>query len=82
VPRRAALEALERLEQDYALVRRTELLPLDAAEQGAVRPLAADLPALWSAQTTTDVDRKRLLNQPWWRPFRLPCRCAGPRHGQ
>ena len=32
---------------DYALVRRTELLPLDAAEQGAVRRLAADLPALW-----------------------------------
>jgi Recombinase zinc beta ribbon domain len=56
-----ALEALERLKQDYALVRRTELLPLDAAEQGAVRRLAADLPALWSAQTTTDVDRKRLL---------------------
>jgi hypothetical protein len=56
-----ALEALEQLEQDYALVRRTELLPLDAAEQGAVRRLAADLPALWSAETTTDVDRKRLL---------------------
>jgi len=56
-----ALEALERLEQDHALVRRTELLPLGAAEQGAVRRLAADLPALWSAETTTEVDRKRLL---------------------
>ncbi len=56
-----ALEALEQLEQDYAFVRRTELLPLDAAEQGAVRRLAEDLPTLWHAATTTDVDRKRLL---------------------
>ena len=56
-----ALQALEQLEQDYAVVRRTELLPLDAAEQGAVRQLAADLPTLWPAATTADVDRKRLL---------------------
>jgi DNA invertase Pin-like site-specific DNA recombinase len=56
-----ALQALEQLEQEYAIVRRTELLPLDAAEQQVVRDLAADLPALWRAATTTDVDRKRLL---------------------
>ncbi len=56
-----ALQALERLEQDYAVVRRTELLPLDEAEQGAVRRMAEDLPALWHAGTTTDLDRKRLL---------------------
>jgi hypothetical protein len=56
-----ALQALEQLERDHAVVQRTELLPLDAAEQGAVRQLAADLPTLWSAATTTDVDRKRLL---------------------
>jgi len=56
-----ALQALEQLEQEYAVVRRTELLPLDEAEQRTVRDLAADLPALWRAATTTDVDRKRLL---------------------
>lgn len=56
-----ALQTLEQLEQDYAVVRRTELLPLDATEQGSVRQLAADLPSLWSAATTTEVDRKRLL---------------------
>jgi hypothetical protein len=56
-----ALQALEQLEQEYAVVRRTELLPLDEAEQHTVRRLAEDLPALWDAATTTDVDRKRLL---------------------
>jgi DNA invertase Pin-like site-specific DNA recombinase len=57
----AALRALEQLEQEYAVVRRTELLPLDEAERRAVRRLAEDLPALWHAATTTAVDRKRLL---------------------
>jgi DNA invertase Pin-like site-specific DNA recombinase len=56
-----ALRALEQLEQDYAVVRRTELLPLDEVEQGAVRRMAEDLPALWHAATTTALDRKRLL---------------------
>lgn len=56
-----ALQTLEQLEQEYAVVRRTELLPLDEADRQAVRDLAADLPALWHAATTTDVDRKRLL---------------------
>jgi DNA invertase Pin-like site-specific DNA recombinase len=56
-----ALEALEQLEQEYALVRRTELLPLDEVERHTVRRLAEDLPALWHAATTTDVDRKRLV---------------------
>jgi DNA invertase Pin-like site-specific DNA recombinase len=56
-----ALQALEQLEQEYTVVRRTELLPLDEAEQHTVRRLAEDLPALWHAATTTDVDRKRLL---------------------
>jgi DNA invertase Pin-like site-specific DNA recombinase len=56
-----ALRVLEQLEQEYAVARRTELLPLDEAERRAVRDLAEDLPALWRAATTTDVDRKRLL---------------------
>jgi DNA invertase Pin-like site-specific DNA recombinase len=57
----SALQALEQLEQEYAIVRRTELLPLDEAEQQTVRQLAADLPGLWRAVTTTDLDRKRML---------------------
>lgn len=57
----AALQALEQLEQEYAAVRRTELLPLSESEQEIVRRMAADLPALWQARTTTDLDRKRLL---------------------
>jgi hypothetical protein len=57
----AALSALETLESDYALMQRTDLLPLDAAERDEVRRIAADLPELWRAETTTAVDRKRLL---------------------
>ena len=57
----AALRALEELEQEYAVVRRTELLPLDETDEHAVRRLAEDLPALWHAATTADVDRKRML---------------------
>ncbi len=57
----AALQALEHLEQEHAVVCRTELLPLGDADQQAVQRLAEDLPALWDAATTTDVDRKRLL---------------------
>ena len=55
------LAAREQLEQDYARVRRTELLPLNDVEQQAVRQMAEDLPALWHAETTTAVDRKRLV---------------------
>lgn len=57
----AALQALEQLEQEYAAVRRTELLPLSESEQETVRRMATDLPALWQTATTTDLDRKRLL---------------------
>jgi DNA invertase Pin-like site-specific DNA recombinase len=57
----AALQALETLEREYGAARRTELAPLTAAEQQAVRQLADDLPAVWEAPTTTMADRKRLL---------------------
>lgn len=57
----AALSALEALESEYALMRRTDLLPLDATEREEVRRIAADLPGLWRAETTMAVDRKRLL---------------------
>lgn len=56
-----ALVESERLEQEYAFIRRTNLAPLDEAEIHAVRQLAQDLPALWSAPTTMAQDRKRLV---------------------
>jgi DNA invertase Pin-like site-specific DNA recombinase len=57
----AALEALEKLQSEFAVLQRTELLPLADADRESVRRLAADLPAIWHAETTTAVDRKRLL---------------------
>src|SRR5690349_19417714 len=57
----AALSEVARLEQEYVSFQRTELLPLSDEETEEVRRLAADLPALWRADTTTPVDRKRLL---------------------
>jgi hypothetical protein len=57
----AALAAIEALEAEYGLLQRTALAPLSAAEIDEVRDLATDLPALWHADTTTPVDRKRLL---------------------
>jgi len=56
-----ALEALEALKGEYAVMLRTDLLPLGDGDRDNVRRLAADLPALWRAATTTMVDRKRLL---------------------
>jgi DNA invertase Pin-like site-specific DNA recombinase len=56
-----ALGALETLDSEYALVRRTDLMPLSAAEREEIRRIAADLPGLWRAETTMPVDRKRLL---------------------
>jgi hypothetical protein len=57
----AALEDLGQMEHEYAAARRTALAPLSTEEQQAVRRLAADLPRLWAAPTTTVADRKRLL---------------------
>lgn len=56
-----ALVNLEELEKDYAIAQRTDLAPLAEADQQAVRNLATDLPALWSASTTTAADRKCLF---------------------
>ena len=56
-----ALGDLDTLEREYAAARRTDLAPLTRAEQDAVRHLAGDLPAVWTAPTTTPADRKRLL---------------------
>ena len=57
----AALVETARLQEEYERLRLTELRPLDHVEMAEVRRLASDLPALWHADTTTPVDRKRLL---------------------
>jgi DNA invertase Pin-like site-specific DNA recombinase len=56
-----ALSSLSQLEQEYAVVKHTELAPLSEAEREAVRQLATDLPAVWQAESTTLTERKRLL---------------------
>lgn len=56
-----ALVILRELEHQYEQVQHDELAPLSQSECDAIRQLAEDLPALWSAPTTTDKDRKRLL---------------------
>jgi uncharacterized protein YndB with AHSA1/START domain len=48
-----ALVSLEELERDYAMAQRTDLAPLSETDQQVIRNLATDLPALWSAPTTT-----------------------------
>jgi DNA invertase Pin-like site-specific DNA recombinase len=57
----AALAEAGRLETGYQ--RFAEQVPavLSAAEREAIRSLAADLPAVWNAPTTTQADRKELL---------------------
>ncbi|MBV8868193.1 MAG: recombinase family protein [Acetobacteraceae bacterium] len=57
----AALAETEKLQQDYERLLATELRPLDAVEAEDVCRLASDLPTLWRAETTTPIDRKRLL---------------------
>ncbi|HLH71910.1 MAG TPA: recombinase family protein [Chloroflexota bacterium] len=56
-----ALATLDGLEREYARAQRTDLAPLTDDEQSALRQLAADLPTVWDAPTTTFADRKRLL---------------------
>ncbi len=60
-PWEAALAEVKEVQQEYGYLRLTELRPLDAVEVEDVRRLASDLPSLWQADTTTPVDRKRLL---------------------
>lgn len=55
------LAELRKLKKAYTLVKQQQLAPLSQAEKQAVQQLAIDLPALWHAETTTALDRKRLL---------------------
>ena len=57
----AALAERARLGEEYGRYQRQRPARLPAAELAAIRALAADIPALWAAPTTTVADRKRLL---------------------
>src|SRR5579863_969783 len=56
-----SLEALDKLEREYAVAQKTTLAPLTPEEQEAVRQLSLNVPAIWDAETTTMADRKRLV---------------------
>lgn len=59
----AALLAQHQLTEDYERFLHQQPQALTAAEQAAIRRLAEDIPALWSAPTTTMADRKAILRQ-------------------
>lgn len=56
-----ALAERQRLGEDYDRHLASRPRTLTAAEREQIRALAADLPAVWHAETTTDADRKQLL---------------------
>lgn len=57
------LAEVQRLEEEYARFQRDQPRLLGADERAAIRRLATDIPALWSAPTTTTAERKEILRQ-------------------
>lgn len=57
----AALVALEHLQRDYERFCLTQPHTLGEAERARIRQLAADIPALWHAPTTTAADRQAIV---------------------
>ena len=57
----SALQELRNLEEDYSRFRQQQPAKLSEYEVAQVRALAADLPALWQASTTTAVDRQQII---------------------
>jgi DNA invertase Pin-like site-specific DNA recombinase len=55
-----ALRQQRQLEEEYERWQRAAPAPLTAEDEEAIRSLAADLPALWQAPTTTPADRQRV----------------------
>jgi hypothetical protein len=56
-----ALAERQRLGEDHDRHLAARPRALTAVERDQIRALAADLPAVWHAETTTDADRKQLL---------------------
>jgi DNA invertase Pin-like site-specific DNA recombinase len=57
----AALAERQRLGEEYDRFTAARPRTLTAAEREQIRALAADLPAVWDAPTTSDADRKQLI---------------------
>ena len=57
----AALAEAGQLEADYQRFTEEQPKALSAAERAAIQALAADLPRVWSAPSTSQADRKQLL---------------------
>lgn len=57
------LGELRRLEEEHRRFERDQPRLLTEAEREAIRGLAADIPSLWDAPTTTDAERKEILRQ-------------------
>ena len=55
------LERVAQLERTYTQAERDAEWNLTAEERAAIKELSQDLPAIWSAETTTSQERKRLL---------------------
>jgi hypothetical protein len=55
-----ALRRQKQLEEEFARWQHGAPARLSAEDREAIRVLAADLPALWRAETTTPADRKRI----------------------
>jgi DNA invertase Pin-like site-specific DNA recombinase len=57
----AALAAQQQLTEDYHRFTRSQPRTLTAQERATIRALAADIPALWHASSTTTADRKQII---------------------
>ena len=57
------LQAQQQLEEEYHRFLPQQPRVLTAEEREAVRQLAADIPALWNAVTTTNTDHKEIIRQ-------------------
>ena len=58
-----ALGAEEELKREYERFLSQQSTCLSAEERGAIRQLAADIPAIWHASTTTPVERQAIVRQ-------------------
>jgi DNA invertase Pin-like site-specific DNA recombinase len=57
-----ALSVQAQLAEDHRHYQQARPARLTGAELSAIRALAGDIPAIWSAATTTDLERKKLLH--------------------
>jgi DNA invertase Pin-like site-specific DNA recombinase len=57
------LRAQRELQEQHERDLQAQPQPLTAEDQSRIERLAADVPALWNAETTTDADRKEILRE-------------------